>query len=163
MEEPIVLNIWGYLLIALLSMAPALEVRASIPLGVYMGLDPIVVLLVSYVSGLMPGIILIYGLSLVEKASRGKPIIGVIFTRFLKRVRVKARRISRSRYIYVALALFVAIPLPGTGVWTGGAAAYILGLDKRRSIISVAIGNMIASILVLAASLGILEILKTFL
>lgn len=82
-----------------------------------------------------------------------------VFGVFLRRIRKKADKIEEKLpdYGYLALTLFVAIPLPVTGAWTGAAIAWLLGLEKRKSIPAIALGVLIAGLAVLTATLGIIN------
>ena len=75
---------------------------------------------------------------------------------YLKRIEKKSEKISRKVGIweYVGLMLFVAVPLPLTGAWTGCFVAWFLGLDRLKSIIAISLGIIIAGIIILFASLG---------
>lgn len=80
-----------------------------------------------------------------------------VFDKFLERIRRKAEKISRKmdNLGYVALLLFVAIPLPGTGVWTGCLVAWFLGLERKKSILAIAGGVVVAGFIILGVSWGI--------
>jgi len=75
--------------------------------------------------------------------------------RHLERIRRKAEKVERKmdKMGFLALALFVAIPLPGTGAWTGCLVAWVLELDRKKSILAIASGVVIAGVLILLASL----------
>jgi len=77
--------------------------------------------------------------------------------RLLKRLQKKIDKVERrmDNWGYLALMLFVAVPLPGTGAWTGTLVAWAMGLDRMKSFIAIALGVIIAGFLVLLASLGI--------
>jgi len=79
--------------------------------------------------------------------------------KWVERTRKKAGDVWRrfDRWGYLALVAFVAIPLPGTGAWTGTLIAWILGLDRKKSFAAIAAGVVIAGLLVLFASLGLLS------
>jgi len=74
----------------------------------------------------------------------------------IKRVQKKVRRVKNrmDKWGYLALMLFVAIPLPGTGAWTGTLVAWTMGLDRLKSFFAIAAGVIIAGLLVLFFSLG---------
>ena len=76
---------------------------------------------------------------------------------FLKGIQKKAEKVQKrfDKWGYVALALFVAVPLPGTGAWTGSFVAWILGLERWKSFLAIAAGVVIAGFIILLASLGI--------
>ncbi|MBU1129664.1 MAG: small multi-drug export protein [Nanoarchaeota archaeon] len=82
------------------------------------------------------------------------------FEIFLKRFQKKVDKFEKRHETlgFVALTLFVAVPLPGTGAWTGCLLAWLLGLDKKKSIFSIAVGVLIAGILILLGSLGFIKL-----
>jgi len=81
----------------------------------------------------------------------------VVAERALKRLQRKADKLERKMagWGYFALMFFVAIPLPGTGAWTGTIVAWILGLDRVKSFLAIASGVVVAGLLILLFSLGI--------
>ena len=148
------------LVLILLALAPGLEARIAIPYGLLYGYNPLVVYALSYIFSTLPSIPIIYALNWAEEKIVNKiNFLKKLYLWTIKRIRSRAEKIRRSRCIYIALLLYVAIPLPLTGVWTGSLIAYLLGLDRIKSIISIALGNVIASLLVLMSVLGILVIL----
>ena len=154
------LEIMYLLVLILLALAPGLEARIAIPYGIIYGFNPIMVFLLSYIFSTLPSIPIIYLLSWAERNIVEKiHFLNRLYSWSVERIRVRAERIRSSRYIYVALLLYVAIPLPLTGVWTGSLIAYLLGLDKIKSIASIAIGNIIAALLVILSVLGIVILL----
>jgi uncharacterized membrane protein len=80
-----------------------------------------------------------------------------VMSRYLEKIQRKSLNVQKKfdDLGYIALALFVAIPLPGTGAWTGTFVAWVLGLSRWKSILAISIGVLIAGFLVLLASLGI--------
>ena len=82
------------------------------------------------------------------------------FEIFLKRFQKKVDKFEKRHETlgFVALTLFVAVPLPGTGAWTGCLLAWLLGLDKKKSIFSIAVGVLIAGILILLGTLGFIKL-----
>jgi len=81
--------------------------------------------------------------------------------KYLERVRMKAipMQIKMQAWGFVALAIFVAIPLPGTGAWTGSVLAWILNLNKTKSIIAITIGVLFSGLFILSVSLGFFSLL----
>ncbi len=83
------------------------------------------------------------------------------FNFFLERTRKKAKKIEAGmeKYGYLALTLFVAVPLPATGAWTGCLIAWILGLERKKSILAISGGVIIAGILIFLASMGVINLI----
>ncbi len=79
-----------------------------------------------------------------------------IINPFLNRMHRKAIRFQNKfdSLGFLALVLFVGVPLPGTGAWTGVLVAWILGLERKKSILSIAVGVLIAGVIILVGSLG---------
>lgn len=76
---------------------------------------------------------------------------------YIEKIRKKSKKLEKqmSNLGYLGLAIFVAIPLPGTGAWTGTIIAWLLGLNRWKSILAISVGVIIAGFLILLASLGI--------
>ncbi len=146
-------SISNALIVIITALMPGIEARGAIPLALALGFDPLTSLLLSYIASSFPSIFLVYGLSWLEKHVIYKiSFTGKIYQFALSKARKKAAEIEKYNIVYIGLALYVAIPLPLTGVWTGSLIGHILGLDKVKSIVSVFIGNLIACILILLPS-----------
>ncbi len=85
----------------------------------------------------------------------------VVMGKYLERVKKKGKYLENREglLLYILLCIFVAIPLPGTGAWTGAVLAWLLGLNRKESFISLSIGILIAGFLVLGLSLGFLNLI----
>ena len=145
----------------LFTIAPIFELRAGLPIiveyAVRSGLSvwPYF-LLVLVVNILMIFVIFLFFDFLHDLFMRTRWYRAVV-GRVLSRIQRKIIKIKddMDKWGYFALMLFVAIPLPGTGVWTGTMAAWAMGLDRWRSFAAIAAGTVIAGLLVLLISLGI--------
>lgn len=135
------------LAVFLLAMLPAVELKGALPLGVALGLTPATAFFYSYVGSLAPALPIIF---LFE------PVVTAImlsyrwhaFGRWLHRHSLRrGHRLQRWRLL--GLFLFVALPLPGTGVWTGAAAGALLGLPKGPALLAIAAGNLVAGLMVM--------------
>jgi uncharacterized membrane protein len=84
------------------------------------------------------------------------------FDFYLERLRKRVDKFERrfEEFGFLALVLFVAIPLPGTGAYTGVLAAWLLGLERKKSILSISLGVLLAGILILLGSLGVLNLIR---
>jgi len=133
--------------IFLISMLPIAELRGGIPVGLLIYKLPLkIVLPVAIIGNLVPVIpLLLFLKKLIDFFSKYK-----IFRGFIERVIRRAERQSDvvQRYKTLGLAIFVGIPLPVTGAWTGSLVAVLTGLGFKRSIIGIIIGVLIASAIV---------------
>ncbi|MEM4605652.1 MAG: small multi-drug export protein [Candidatus Pacearchaeota archaeon] len=83
-----------------------------------------------------------------------------LFNKYVEKTRKKQEKFEKKFHQigYFALVIFVAIPLPGTGAWTGTFLAWLFGLERKKSILTISLGVLIAGIIVLTASYGILSL-----
>ncbi|MEM2535220.1 MAG: small multi-drug export protein, partial [Candidatus Nezhaarchaeales archaeon] len=120
-------------------------------------------MVISLIGNLMPLPFLLLGLSKLEKWALKdgdgwlRKIIASIYANLVFRVRNRGERYI-NKYGMLGLALFVAVPLPGSGIWAGSLLAHILGLSLRGSLIAIAVGALVAALLVLVGTLGIIII-----
>lgn len=145
------------LLTALVAMVPILEVRGAVPLGVGWGLSPLRALAWAVAGSMIPVPFLILAVRRVLLFLRERGL----FPRFVGwlegHVRKKGGKVQR--YSLPGLLLLVAIPLPGTGVWTGSMVASLLNLPLRRALPAIFAGDVIASFLMAMLSYGVTAIL----
>ncbi len=135
---------------------PIAEIRVALPLALYYGFDPIVAYAVALTGNLLPVPIL---LILLEQLIRVATRFGMLDRIYRWTVaRVERRKAIVEKYGYVGLALFVAVPLPVTGAWTGSLLAFLLRLNKTKSFVAIAAGVSVAGLIVLAASLGVIKL-----
>ena len=157
---------WKYLIVLLISMVPLIELRGAIPVAVGMdlGLPEWAVLLVAIIGNMIPvPIIYLFARKVLEWGSTVKWKPFKEFCNFcLKKGEKAGRKLLKKtgNYgTYFALYLFVAIPIPGTGAWTGTLAASILKLDFKKTLIAVMAGVLTAGLIMLAVSLGLFKVL----
>jgi len=144
----------------LISMVPISELRGAIPIAVAVYHLPIwSAFLLAVLGNLIPIIFVIWGLDLLINKLLIHRIY--IFNRFFTWLFERTRR-KYSRKIEIlgglALAIFVAIPLPGTGVWTGALIAFVFGIPLKRAFISIGAGVIVAGIIVTLITLGIINL-----
>ena len=136
-----------YLIVFLISMVPLIELRGAV----------VPSLVVSVLGNMLPvPFIFLFARRILEWGKDRKYIGG--FCRWcLEKGEKGGRKLEEKagRGLYVALLLFVGIPLPGTGAWTGTLAASMLNLDFRKSVLYVLLGVLLAGAIMLAASLGV--------
>lgn len=150
------MNFWNALLTIGVSAAPVIELRGAIPLALSQGLTPAVAFTLALVGNLAVIPVLLWGFQWIESLLLRWPFTQRILERIFARSRYKGRWIER--WGYVGLLLLVAIPLPGTGAWTGAIAARLLGLPNKRALLWIALGVVIAGVFVLLASLGVIHL-----
>lgn len=152
------------LIVALVALMPVTEVRGAIPLVVALSKTPLelgVGLAVSVASNMTVPLLVFKLLDVAERVvySRWMPgFVKTLYNRLISIGRKKAAKMKGASY--AALALFVGVPLPVTGAWTGTLVAFVLGLDRKRATLAIMAGVLMASLLVSLASLAGLEILK---
>lgn len=136
-------------------MVPLIELRLGIPAGVGMGLDWKMSVVICMVGNMVPVPIIFFFARKVLEWGKDKPYIGKFFTFCLEKGHHGGEKLKAKagRGMFVALLLFVGIPLPGTGAWTGTLAASLLDLDFKKSILAVMLGVMLAAVIITALTL----------
>ncbi len=134
------------------SMLPIIELRGAIPLGAALDLHPMVNYGLSVVGNMLPvPLILLFIrkiLDWMERLPHGQAVV------LWLRDKAEKGRGKVEKYAVVGLALFVAIPLPGTGAWTGALVAALMGMRFSKAMISVACGVLFAGLIMLLLSYG---------
>jgi len=145
-----------------LSILPIAELRGGIPYGVAHEISIIPTFLICVAANmLVPPITFIF-LETLHKQFYKITIYQKLFDRFLVRTRRKAEK-NVSKYGYWGIMLFVAIPLPITGAYTGTMAAWLLELNRKKSFLYLALGVVIAGVIVSIVTVTGLEMFKIFL
>ena len=141
----------------LVSMIPVVELRGGIPFGVSLGLSVPVAYLAAVIGNLLPiPFIIVYIRRVFQWLRRTFPRLDRMVDALERKAHLKGRIITR--YKYLGLALFVAIPLPGTGAWTGALAAAFLDMPLRRAMPAVILGVLTAGIVISILTFGIVNI-----
>ena len=147
-----------YLFVFFVSMVPLIELRAAVPIALGMDLPVIPSYIVCILGNMLPGPIIYLFARKVLEWGADKPVIGKFFTFCLEKGHKGGEKLKEKagRGLFVALLLFVGIPLPGTGAWTGTLAASLLDMDFKSSVIAVLFGVVLAGIIMGLASAGLL-------
>lgn len=153
-----------YCLLFLVSMAPIIELRGAIPIGVGWGVPLPLCYLVSVIGNLLPvPFIILFGRFILSKLSL-LPHIGGFFQKIVDRADQKAKTLGSAEFW--GLLVFVAIPLPGTGAWTGALIAAILQMRLKKAVPAIALGVISSGIIMMTLSLlvkaGILSGINLF-
>lgn len=153
------MEFFKYPLVFLISMIPLIELRGAIPYGILWGLNPIIVYIVAIIGNMIPVPFIYLFARKVLLWGKDKKFIGKFFTFCLEKGEKGGKKLEEKASkngLFIALMLFVAIPLPGTGAWTGTLAASMLNFDFKRSTAAVLLGVLIAGVLMGLASMGLL-------
>ena len=146
-----------YLIVFLISMVPLIELRGAIPYAVGFGLPILPSLGVALLGNMLPVPFIFLFARKVLEWGKDKKYIGKFFTWCLEKGEKGGRKLEAKAGagLYVALLLFVGIPIPGTGAWTGTLAASILDMDFKKSVIYILLGLLLDAGIMLLASLGV--------
>lgn len=138
-----------YLWMALLSILPISELRGAIPYGYFNDIPLYQCFFISVLANVLVAPIGFFFLNTLHRILDKWGFYHRIFEKTVARARSKVEE-KISKYGLLGLMFFVAIPLPITGAWTGTLGAWVLGLDRKKSILSIACGVLIAGIIVTA-------------
>lgn len=146
-----------YILIFLVSMVPLIELRGAIPIAVGFGLPLLPSYIICIIGNMLPVPIIFWFARKVLEWGADKPVIGKFFTFCLEKGHKGGEKLKAKagRGLFVALLLFVGIPLPGTGAWTGTLAASLLDMDFKSSVIAVLLGVILAGVIMGLLSAGL--------
>lgn len=146
-----------YLWVFVISMVPLIELRGAIPVSQGMGLPILESYVVAVIGNMLPVPIIYLFARKVLVWGADKPLIGGFFSWCLEKGERGGRKLQEKagRGLFVALLIFVGIPLPGTGAWTGTLAASILDMDFKSSVMAVMLGVLLAGLIMGAVSMGL--------
>ena len=146
-----------YIWVFLISMVPLIEIRGAMPYAVGFNLPLVPSIIVAVIGNMLPVPFIFLFARKVLEWGKDKKVIGGFFTWCLEKGHKGGEKLQAKagRGLYIALLLFVGIPLPGTGAWTGTLAASLLDMDFKKSVIYIMAGVLLAGAIMLAASLGV--------
>ena len=143
-------------------MVPLVELRLAVPMAVGMGLDYFPSLLTCVLGNLIPVPFIYLFARKVLVWGADKKYVGKFFRFFLEKGEKAGKKLTEKGGrggLFIALMLFVGIPLPGTGAWTGALGASFLNMGFKRTTLSVCFGVIIAGIIMAVASTGVFSII----
>jgi len=151
-----------YLLVFLISMVPLIELRGAVPYAFAFGIPLVPAYTLCILGNMLPVPFIFFFARKTLEWGKDKPVIGKFFTWCLKKGESGGKKLEATagKGLYVALLLFVGIPLPGTGAWTGTLAASFLNMDFKKSIVAVMGGVVLAGIIMGLVSAGALSVLS---
>ena len=143
---------------SLLSVLPFFESRYTLPLAIAQGWNPAVAWGLGTILSILTAVLLCTLLNYVDALMQRLPHIGSFWNEYVSRTRKKLAE-TLDKWGELGLVLFVAIPLPGTGVYSGSVAAYAIGLDVKQSIVLISIGAAIANVITVLSAMGALSLI----
>ena len=148
-----------YLIVFFVSMVPIIELRGAIPYAVGFGLPLLPSYIIAIIGNMIPVPFIFLFARKVLVWGSSKKYIGKFFTWCLKKGEKGGEKLKQSagKGLYIALLIFVGIPLPGTGAWTGTLAASLLNMDFKKSTLAVMGGVILAGIIMGILSLGVFK------
>ena len=146
------------LTVLIIAALPVIELRGAIPVGISLGLSPLHATLISFIGSMIPVPFILFTIRPVFKYLRTTRLFKGLVDRLTER---STRRNDEKirKYGVLGLILIVAIPLPGTGVWSGSLAAALMNLRFKLAFPAIMLGNIIAAILVMILSQGFVNII----
>ncbi|MFU0799079.1 MAG: small multi-drug export protein [Xylanivirga thermophila] len=142
--------------VMLTAALPVIELRGAIPVGIALGLSPIHSTILSFIGSMIPVPILLFSIRPLFNYLKKTKLFRRLIDKITKRSIGKSGKIQK--YGFWGLILFVAIPLPGTGVWSGTLAAALLDMRFKLAFPAILIGNTIAAVLIMLLSSGFVNI-----
>ncbi|MBQ2608756.1 small multi-drug export protein [Butyrivibrio hungatei] len=139
----------NYIIVFLISMVPLVELRGAVPYAITMGLPVLPSYIIAIIGNMLPMPFIFFFARKVLEWGKDKPVIGGFFTFCLEKGHKGGEKLKEKagNSLYLALFLFVGIPIPGTGAWTGTLAASILDMDFKKSVKAVISGVILAGII----------------
>ena len=151
-----------YIIACLISMVPIVELRGAVPIAISSGIDPVVAVILCAFSNMLPvPIIYFFARKFLIWGAQQKHI-GKFCNFFLVKGEHAGQKLVKATGrggLFMALLLFVGIPLPGTGAWTGALGASFLNMGFRSTVVSVSLGVILAGIIMAVLSTGVFSII----
>ena len=140
----------------LMAMVPVVELRGAIPYALAHGVDVLPALILCIAGNMLPVPFIVLFIRKIFELIKKVPKLSGVIERLERRAHLKGNMVRK----YSALGLFilVAIPLPGTGAWTGALVAGVLGMRLKNSLLSIFLGVIAAGVIVTAISCGVVAI-----
>ncbi|MDO4315350.1 MAG: small multi-drug export protein [Oscillospiraceae bacterium] len=137
-------------------MVPVVELRGAIPVGVAAGLPPAVACAAAVLGNLMPVPLIMLLARRVMDWLRGTAFFGPKINWLERRAHLKGRIVRK--YRLMGLVILVAIPLPGTGAWTGALVASVLDIRMRNAVPAIFLGLVVAGVLITVLTMGVIRL-----
>ena len=146
-----------YLIVFFISMVPLIELRGAIPYAIGYNLPILPSYIIAIIGNMLPVPIIYLFARRVLEFGKDKKYIGKFFTWCLKKGEAGGKKLQAKagKGLYWALFIFVGIPLPGTGAWTGSLIASLLEIDIKKSSLAILTGIIMATVIMYVVSYGV--------
>lgn len=145
------------LTVMLTASLPIIEMRGAIPVGISLGLNPIHAAILAFIGSMIPVPFIFFTIRPIFNYLKGTRAFNRIVTRLTHTTASNSLKIKK--YGFLGLILVVAIPLPGTGVWSGTLVATLMNLRFKWAFPAILIGNIIAGVLIMLLSRGLVNLI----
>ena len=148
-----------YIISFLISMVPLIELRGALPYALANGIPTLPAYIVCMVANMLPVPVIFFFARKVLEWGADKKYIGRFFTWCLEKGHKAGRKLQEkagTKGLFIALLLFVGIPLPGTGAWTGSLIAALLGIRNRKAVPAILLGLFMATFIICVIFYGML-------
>ena len=145
-----------YLWVFFVSMVPLIELRGAVPISQALKLPVIPSFIIAIIGNMLPVPVVYLFARKVLLWGADKPVIGKFFSWCIEKGEKGGKKLQEKagRGLFVALLLFVGIPVPGTGAWTGTLAASILDMDFKSTVAAVMLGVLLAGVIMMVVSVA---------
>ena len=143
------------LIIFIISMLPILELRGGLIAATLLGLKEIPSFIICFIGNIIPIPFILWLITPMFNKMKNTKIFSKLVEKLEKKAMAKKEQIEKLQYL--GLMLFVGIPLPGTGAWTGCLIAALLDMDKKKSLVAAILGVIMAGIIMMFVSYGVLD------
>jgi len=144
------------LMVLFIATVPIIEMRGAIPIGISLGLSPLHSTIISLIGSLIPVPFILFTIRPIFNKLKKTKMFKRLVHRIINRSNSKSGKIQK--YGAIGLLVFVAIPLPGTGVWSGSLAAALLDMRFKYAFPAILVGNTIAAVLIMSLSHGVISV-----
>lgn len=135
---------------------PIIEVKGAIPVGIALGMAPLHATFLAFLGSMIPVPLILFTIRPIFNYLKKTKTFKKMINKLIHKSMNKSGNVKK--YGYLGLFIFVAIPLPGTGVWTGSLIASLLDLRFKYAFPTILIGNLIASIIIMSLSFGMVNL-----
>ena len=142
------------LIILIISCMPILELRGGLIAATLLGLNPITSFIICFIGNLLPIPFILYFITPLFNKLKKTKLLSKFVTKLENKANSKKDKIEKSEFI--GLLLFVGIPLPGTGAWTGTLIASMINMNKKKALLAAFLGVVLAGIIMMIVSYGLI-------